>query len=266
MTIIRALVVCVAACAAVPAAADVWDVNVDHDNDVGTDNELVHGSIQLHDLGVLASNAADQDWYRFGQAGRSSYEIVIDATSGDISSGRGVGLDRMAYDGTSVTLLQAAQSITPGMDYARSLRWENTEVGTVMNQYARVSSTSCSTDCGPDDIYRVRFYETTFAIPRFNVSATQTTVLLVQNPTSYSVVGRAYFWSATGNLEHTLPFSIEPRSLYSLILSTVPILVGKSGTITLSHTARYGDLVGKTVAVEPGTGFSFDSPMVWRPR
>ena len=98
------------------------------------------------------------------------------------------------------------------------------------------------------------------------MSTTQTTVLLIQNPTDYTVAGRAYFWNATGVLEHTQPVDVPARSLFLKSLSSVPLLVGKSGTITVSHNARYGDLVGKAVALEPATGFSFDTPMVWRPR
>ena len=36
--------------------------------------------------------------------------------------------------------------------------------------------------------------------------------------------------------------------------------------MTLSHDGRYGELVGKAVALEPATGFSFDSPLETRPR
>jgi len=35
--------------------------------------------------------------------------------------------------------------------------------------------------------------------------------------------------------------------------------------VSVSHDGRYGDLSGKTVALEPATGFSFDSPMAGRP-
>ena len=43
-------------------------------------------------------------------------------------------------------------------------------------------------------------------------------------------------------------------------------LQNKGGTITVSHDGRYGDLVGKAIALEPATGFSFDTLMVQRPR
>ena len=262
MTTIRALVVSAAALAAVPAVADVWDVQSDNDNSQTTDNEVIHGSIQLHDLGVLPGNVVDEDWYLVGQAARSSYEMVVDGVSGDVAD-KGISVVRLA---PNLTELQTSLPITVGLDYALSLRWENTNATNVNDQFIRIRSTSCTTDCGPDDQYRVRFYETTFAIPRFNVTSTQVTVLLIQNPTSYNATGRSYFWNPAGGLEHTEPFTVNAHSLYTLNLASIPLLVGKSGTVTVSHTARYGELVGKAVAVEPATGFSFDTPMVWRPR
>jgi len=47
-------------------------------------------------------------------------------------------------------------------------------------------------------------------------------------------------------------------------LNTATVAPGTAGALTLAHDARYGDLSGKTVALEPSTGFSFDSPMVPR--
>ena len=44
----------------------------------------------------------------------------------------------------------------------------------------------------------------------------------------------------------------------------LPALSGKGGAITIAHDGRYGDLSGKSVALEAATGFGFDSPMVWR--
>lgn len=38
-----------------------------------------------------------------------------------------------------------------------------------------------------------------------------------------------------------------------------------SGSTTMAHDGRYGDLQGKSVALEPATGFSFDTPLSYRP-
>ena len=43
-------------------------------------------------------------------------------------------------------------------------------------------------------------------------------------------------------------------------------LQGTGGTVTLVSDAPYGTLVGKAVAFEPASGFSFDSALVTRPR
>ena len=57
---------------AAPAVADVWDLQTDNDNSASsTDNELVHGTLQIHDL----AGTVDQDYYVIGQKPFSSYEM-----------------------------------------------------------------------------------------------------------------------------------------------------------------------------------------------
>jgi hypothetical protein len=48
--------------------------------------------------------------------------------------------------------------------------------------------------------------------------------------------------------------------------ATRPALQGASGSITVTWHGRYGDLQGKAVAIEPATGFTFDSELTVRPR
>lgn len=48
--------------------------------------------------------------------------------------------------------------------------------------------------------------------------------------------------------------------------TSLPALVGQAGSIRLTHDGRYGDLTGKAVALEPATAFTFDTPLVPRPR
>jgi hypothetical protein len=242
-----------------PAGGDVWDVQTSSDNSpAGTQNELVHGSDQIHDLGALAGPTPDEDWYRIGQKGFASYEVTVDATSGDI--GAGVLVQRVASDG--VTVLQTAAPITVGLNYSQSLRFINTTSAPIDDQYVRVVSSGCTTDCGSDDVYRLRAFETTESIPRFNNSASQITVLLVQNPSGYQINGNVYFWSTGGSLTGQQSFSLPAKN--TLVLNTSTVVPGASGAITIANDGRYGDLSGKTVALEPATGFSFDSPMVPR--
>ena len=240
------------------AWADVWDVQTQNDNTSATENELVHGADQLHDLGALSGATPDEDWYRVSQRPYSSYEVVVDATSGDV--GQTLLLDRIDTDGTTVV-----QSGAPaGIGFSRTLRFRNLGSVAVDGQWVRIRSGSCTSDCGADDVYRVRAYDTTYAVPRFNNAGTQLTVLLLQNPGSEPVDVAVYFWSPAGALLATFTPSspIAPKALLVLTTSTVAGAAGQSGALTVSHTAGYGGLAGKTVALEPATGFSFDTPMV----
>jgi hypothetical protein len=215
-------------------------------------NELQHGTVQHADLAVRP------DLYRMGQKPYSSYEVVIDGTSGDIVP---VTLERLAGDNLSV--LQSAVPVAAGDSV--SLRWENTTALTVVNQHIRVDGT-CAAPCGSDDVYRVRAFETTYSIPRFNNSGTQVTVLVLQNPGTDTINGHIWFWSPSGGLIGSRAFTLSARQTLVLNTAAVPGVAGHGGAITVSHDGRYGDLTGKTVALEPSTGFSFDSPMSARPR
>jgi hypothetical protein len=239
------------------AVADVWDVQTQNDNTSASENELVHGSDQLHDLGALPGNLPDEDWYRLSQKPYSSYEMVADSTSGDIQLAGGLSLDRTDAGGA---VLQS--SVAVGVGYTRSLRWENAGAAEVNDERIRVQSTGCTTDCGPDDVYRIRAAETTYAVPRFNNAGSQITVLLLQNPTNYDIDGNIHFWNPSGVLVGTQSFTLTSKML--LVFNTSTVAPGVGGAVTIAHNARYGDLSGKTVALEPSTGFSFDSPMLPR--
>jgi hypothetical protein len=241
------------------ARADVWDQQTVNDDTAATGNELVHGSDQVHDLGALPGPAADEDWYRLSVKPYSSYEVVVDGVSGDI--GPPVQVDRVVADGT---VFGSAGPVALG--FARSMRFHNPNPFVVEDKFIRVRSAGCAGTCTPNDVYRLRFYETTGAVPRFNDSGTQATVLILQNPTDGPIAGTTYFWDGAGTQLAFQPFSLAAHSTLVLNTVTIPGLAGKSGTITVGHDGRYGELLGKAVALEPATGFSFDSPMGYRPR
>ena len=226
--------------------------------------ELTHASAQVHDLAALSPTTPDQDFYLIGQRPFSSYEVVVDATSGDI--GTPVQLERMAPD--TVTVLQTGEAVSAGLDMVQSLRWTNTTSFEVDDELVRIRAApgACSTDCGPDDTYRVRAFETTYSLARFNNAGSQVTVLILQNPSTYPISGEIYFWSNAGAFLDNHYFSLPPRETLVLNTSTLPGANGQGGTITVVDDGRYGDLAGKTVALEVSTGFSFDTPMLPRPR
>jgi len=64
----------------------------------------------------------------------------------------------------------------------------------------------------------------------------------------------------------TQGFTMGPKAAFALNTSGVPGVAGQAGTITLSHDGPYGALVGKAVALEPATGFTFDTALAPRQR
>ena len=89
-------------------------------------------------------------------------------------------------------------------------------------------------------------------------------MLVLQNPTERAVAARVFFWDAAGAAIASVPVSLAPHQTF--VLNTATAAPGTGGTITITHDAGYGRLVGKAVALEPATGFSFDSPMAPRAR
>ncbi len=251
----------------VPAAAnavlgDVQAIGTILDDDAPSLSsiELTHGSRLAADLAAAPGPVADRDFYRLAQGPYSSWEIVADQVSGDVAPG--LVLERLAEDNSTVL-----QTGTPaGTGGASVLRWQRRAPTPENRQHISVRSTSCTTDCGPDDTYRLRVYQTTGVIPRFNNAGSQSTVLVLQNTTDQEVAANADFWAVSGALLATAPVTLPPHAVSVLGTSAIPGLAGKAGSITVTHDGPYGGLAGKAVAVEPSTGLSFDSPMETRPR
>lgn len=222
--------------------------------------ELAAGSAAEYDL-AAGGGASGARIFRIRQQPRSSYEIVVDATSGDLTPG--LRLDRTGADAT--TVLQSSVPVST-VNAARSLRWQTT-VSTVQDgQFVRVGAGSCGSQCGADDRFRVRAYDTTYSVPRFNNGGAQATVLVLQNVTTDPVAGTVWFWSTSGALLGSSTFDLAARRTLVLNTTTVAGVAGQGGSITVGNTGRYGALAGKAVAVEPSTGFAFDTPMEPRRR
>lgn len=185
----------------------------------------------------------------------------MDAVTGDIVGSGGPELLRVDSDGT--TVLQSGVPATSGS--SKSLRFENTGAGSNDVEFIRVHSTGCVADCDTSDTFRIRAYDTTYRMSRFNNSATQITVVLLANPTDQPVSGNLWFYQGTtGSLLASQPVSIPPKATFVLNTSTIVALQGQAGSATFSNDAPFGALAGKAVAVEPATGFTFDTAMVPR--
>jgi subtilisin-like proprotein convertase family protein len=219
-----------------------------------TSGELIHDSRETRDLDTISR------FWRISQKAHSSYEVVVDALTGDLGSS-GPELLRVGSDGT--TVLQTALSATGGS--SKSLRFENTAAAANDAEFIRVHSLGCVSDCDLNDTFRVRAYDTTYRISRVNNSATQVTVIVIANPTDEVVTGTLWFYQSGGTLLASQAVSINPKATFVLNTSTLAPLVGQAGAATFSNDAPYGALAGKGVAVEPATGFTFDTAMVPRP-
>lgn len=183
--------------------------------------------------------------------------VVVDGLAGDVAPpGGSVLLQRL---GENLAPVQGAVPLGTGP--SRSLRWENTRATDVI-EAVRVRSTGCGTACGAGDVYRIRAYETTGSAARFRNLFTQVTVVLLQNPTPVDVRGTVWMWNEQGGLIGSRPFTIGPRG--SLRVDTSTIVPAQQGTLTVTHDAPYGSLVGKSVGLEPSFGFAFDTALLSR--
>jgi uncharacterized repeat protein (TIGR01451 family) len=224
---------------------------------LGTRRELAHAAA-ISDR--FAPGAPAERLYWISQAPRSSYEVVVDAVSGDVAgAGNTLKLQRL-----DATLNPVQDSVAAGAGASRALRWENASPQPADAEVVRVRSTGCSAACGPGDGYRIRAWETTASLPRFNTSGTQTTILVLENRTADPLHGTAWLWSDAGELVDAVPFSLAGHQSLATNLATVA--PGWRGTATISHDGTYGAIQGKGVALEPATGFVFDTPLVYRPR
>jgi hypothetical protein len=244
--------------------ADAFGLGRILDDDLGPillDGELVHGSSRWENLEALPGPVVDRDVFLLEEPPHSSFEIVVDGVSGDIGSGSGPLLQRLAPD--MLTVVQ--DSVPAGAGASRSLRIQNLQ-DVPVTDYVRVQSAGCGIGCDVADVYRIRAWETTTAIARFNNTGSQGTVLVLANAEPIALTGTAWFQDTSGALLDSVTFSLPANGTLVLPTTAIPTLAGKGGAITVSHNAPYGALQGKAVAVEAGTGLTFETPLVTRAR
>jgi hypothetical protein len=261
-------------------ATDRWEATlispVTDDNST-TQNILRHGVPQIgHDV----DGGGDEDWMVVRTKNGHSYEARVSSaglhwengcfhldcprfdrvnangavlTPGVVSSDDTGGLLADFGDGPSViaTGLSARWiSTTDAKEFVRMLALRPLPWGALLNGLT----------------YDVEFYDTTYFLPRWNNSATQFTVVIIQNTTNATVTGNMLFYGATGTQLHSEPFSIPEHGVRVFSSSSVTALAGQAGSANIVHTGGYGALAGKAVALEPGSGFSFDTPLMPLPR
>ena len=182
--------------------ADEWDEGSDDDGGASTDNVIVHGVEQIHDLHSEAG-VPDQDWYLVTARPFSSYQMVLDGFTGDTN----LTTQRVQrLNATGGLVLQDALATDGG--HVLSLDWQQGASSLVTLVRVQNGCPSCDNSSS----YRIRFYDTTFLVPRFNNSGSQATVLLVQNAIERDCQVTYHFFSAAG----TLLASSGPSTLAAL--------------------------------------------------
>jgi hypothetical protein len=200
----------------------------------------------------------DQDWYLVSLRPFSSYQFALDAFTGDLD------LTAPSVQRLDATMLPQQEAVVLDGGGVLSLSWfQGAGPGFDETHFVRVAGAACGQSCNLLDTYRARFYDTTYTVPRFNNSGTQTTVLLLQNATDRTCTLTMFFLSGSGALLANPSATIAPHGL--LVFPTAGVATNASGSMRIAHTCGYGALSGKAVSVEPATGFTFDTPVVARP-
>lgn len=246
------------------ASADVWDIGTDPDNSPGTDNVPTHGTEQRHDLAALAGPTADQDWYAFNAPSYSSWEARLDGTTGAVALGVTVAF----VDSAAAAITGARNNVntsTNGCDgCAVSARLENS-TATNVEEFVRIGDAQCGTTCNANDQYTFRYFDTTYSVPRFNNAGGQVTVLVVQNLADEAVGGTIHLMNAAGTRIGGAAFGLGAKQHFVVSTAVLAGGAGAAGVILITHNGAYGSLSGKSVVLDPATGFSFDTPLVARP-
>lgn len=246
----------VLALGATARANDPWDQapqGLGDDSAVETKNSLGHRSEQVHDVEVVGDSTADEDWSIVLAAPRTSHEVVIDDLGAEVLP---FSLERRDASGSNVL-----QSGNP-------LAWQEGPTASVTTYTIRLSGASCGMTCTAASRYRLRFFDTTYSIPRFNNTGTQLTLLAIHNTADVSANATLFFTSTAGvslGAGVALALPAQATAIVNTATAQAGAFAGQSGSVTVTSTLGYGRLSGKAVALEPATGFTFETAMAPRP-
>jgi hypothetical protein len=154
-------------------------------------------------------------------------------------------------DPGGVVLVAGTSDGVPGT--SSSVRWIGADQTTRLRALSNTGLTGLTYDLG--------VWDTTYFVPRFNNTGTQATVVIVQNTRPFAVLGQIDFFNGAGTHLHTQPFSLAANAAFVFVTTSAPALQNVSGSASVAHDGGYGGLTGKAVALEPSTGFTFDTPL-----
>jgi hypothetical protein len=250
-------------CAGPVMANDIWEGLAD--DTFNGSNLLRHGVVQSnHDL-QGAPPTPDQDWMRVVTKTRHSYEARVTGLYWDNGCAPPPCplFDRVNMSGSVLTAGSVASddANNGAIGLGRTVRWIAT---TGAQEYLRALGDQLQ--AMDTDPYDVVYYDTTLFVPRWNNTATQTTVLILQNTTNATVTGSIFFHNAGGTLLAETPVNVPQFGVQVIQTASNPALSGGSGSALIAQLGGYGALAGKAVALEPATGFTFDTAITPVPR
>lgn len=264
--------VLLAAAAGAVRADDPWDLVTPFDDArTLTRNTLVHGERQRHDVQGTSNDGAtptDQDWYRVQvKAGRSYEARAFSSTfpwHGTFApTGAWATIAQTNADGSQVLGGVGLPPLDASIDgyFGGVVRWTAPLDEAAFVRVSGPTSNGPTLTLDQNAIYDIVFVDTAYQIPRWNNSSSQVTVLLIQNVSAFLVAGAVRFYDASGALLHTQPLSVPSNGVQVISTGAIPALSGQSGAVVVSQGGAYGALAGKAVALEPATGFTFDTAM-----
>ena len=237
-------------------AADSWDTGTIKDNTAtSTRNEIQRNDWQTHDLEAVGG-VADEDWFVVATTSFRTYQIFLSQVTGDTPIDNADFLT--LWDATGTTLLLTA-SAGPGAT-GKVLRWfsEGSIPGTNSGTSYRVRvkgnvGTTASAK------YAILFSESTLYCPRYNNSGSQISVIIIQNTTNSTCNLSVGFFNAAGVFLNFKDESAPPAGMVVLPAGSVTNVNGTSGSVQIRPSCSPSALKAKVVALEPSTGFSFDT-------
>jgi len=248
-----ALATAVAVAAAVlPArAADRWEVI--WDDTEGSFNQLQPGIVQEgHDLEPKPTGA-DVDWFVVVTHRERSYEARV--------FGGGVAWNWSGCQECATLDLVGDGRVVPGDNdqmsgpVGQSVRWIGLADARLRVRPGTVGPSSA------ENKYDILLVDTTLFLPRFNNTGSQRTVLILQNTRERAVSGQIFFRQKDGTAWPDYPFTLAPQASLVLDTGSLPQIGQSSGSASIAHTGGLGALTGKAVALEPSTGFTFDTAL-----
>jgi hypothetical protein len=238
------------------SAVDRWEDPFD--GGFNTRASIAPGQQQTNrDLEGAPGNT-DQDWLAYAEISRHSYEARVTGGPGWAAPPvlGGAVIDRVSSAGVVLT---AGSGDGFRLTKGYAVRWIAAAAPT-QQEFLRVMGESSTTQ-GPAP-YVLELFDTTYSVPRWNNSGSQVTVFVIHNNTASAVAGSIFFYRANGTLLHTQALALPPDGLQVFNTSGIGALAGESGAARIAHLGGVGALSGKAVAVEPATGFTFDTAMV----